>query len=307
MSGQLSMSKFLILGASGTIGSAIRKRLAENEYLGTYSTHHDDNLVKFDLASDNIEDLPLEEFDYAIILSGIINPDKCFSDQKYSHFVNVNRIKHVTKILHSYKIRIAFPSTEAVFDGLSKNYSEISKPNPLLVYAQQKLEVEKFLYKYYPDSSISFRIAKVYGTIPEDGSLIDLWFKQLQETAEIKCADDYISSVIHVDDVARAIVNTMRLNLSGLYHLGGPDALSRFEMCEHLYDKVNREFDSRLPGHPTPCAMSSFKTLEPRPINISMNSQNILKDVGISFRSYSDGVDDFIKLSKGKKYGSQKN
>jgi dTDP-4-dehydrorhamnose reductase len=292
------MNKFLILGASGTIGSAIRKILTENEFLGTYSHHHDSSLVKFDLTSDNIEDFPLHEFKYAILLSGIINPDKCYSNQEYSHFVNVEKIKHIVEILHSYNIRIAFPSTEAVFDGLDKNYSETSETNPLLVYSQQKLEVEMFLCHYCPDSSIIFRIAKVYGSTPGDGTLIDSWFKQLHDVDETKCANDYISSVIHVNDVAKAIIDAMRLNLSGIYHLGGPEALSRYEMCKRLFEKANHKLDTKILGQPVPCRMSSFKTLEPRPVNISMNSKKIEKHLGISFRNYNSAVEEFIKRIK---------
>ena len=285
--------KILILGASGFIGSALTERLGSEKSIGTYNSRIKTNEgIKFDILNDSLKNINVSTIGHAIVLFGMTNPDQCANNPELSAAVNIRGIKRIVDDLGERQIPFVFASTEVVFDGLRGAYVEEDLPNPILSYGRQKHVVEQYIAERWPFGA-SIRIAKVYGTRPGDKSLLDNWCQQIWRGEEVRCAADFVSSVVHVDDVVNAILAIFSNGFAGIYHVGGPRGISRYNLFLTLLEAI--QVKHRPPSiRVVPCSIDDFDTVEKRPKNISLNSNKLVKDTGISLRSFEDGCREYV-------------
>ena len=289
----ISRNKILVLGASGFIGRVLSERLGSQQCLGTYNSSRDTNEgIRFNILTDSLSSPEFSGISHAVVLFGMTSPDQCANDIKLSEAVNIRGIKSVVDGLGERLIPFVFASSDTVFDGVKGAYVEGDLPNPILSYGRQKLVVEQYIAQKWPLGA-SIRIAKVYGTRPGDKSLLDNWCHQILRGGEVRCAADFVSSVVHVDDVASAILAILSRGLSGIYHVGGPEGISRHNLFLTLLEAMKAKH--RLPPiRVVPCSIDDFDTVEKRPKNTSLNSNKLVKDTGISPRSFEDGCQEYV-------------
>lgn len=289
------MRKILILGGSGFIGRYIFKALGADRSTVTYNLSNISKGIHFNALEMSIDDLPINLLDYShcIILLGVTSPDYCANNPEASRHLNVTLIKKIIDDLISHEIIPVFTSTEAVFDGQDGQYTEETVPKPSLVYGQQKREIENYLEKHVNEFLI-VRIAKVYSTDPDEASLLKNWFTQINMGGQtIHCANDFLSSAIHVQDVAEAIFKLIDGQHSGIFHVGGPHVLSHLDMIETLIKEMkfkNLPVDVNI----VPCSIDDFPTVEPRPKNISMNTDKLIQTTGIMPQDISMSCRDLV-------------
>ena len=175
-----------------------------------------------------------------------------------------------------YDIKIIFTSTEFVFDGIKGDYTETDLPNPILVYGEQKLEIEEYIQKIIKDFTI-LRLSKVYGDDINDNTLFTSWYKKLlSEPKSITCAYDQIFSPVYINDVIKSIIAVIKYNLCGLYHVAGPVAQSRLEFLELLLNKITTK--KRIRTKIKTCSIYDFNLLEKRPLDVSMNASKLIEE-----------------------------
>ena len=291
----------LVLGGSGFIGRVLRTHLVGERDIATYNTAAEiyarvPGWLPFDLLKDNLTNAYTDEVSHAVVLLGMTNPDSCANNRALSEKINLEGITRILDTLGERQIRCIFASTEVVFDGVKGKYCETDIPNPLLVYGKQKLEIEKYLSINWP-SSATVRIAKVYGAKPGDNSLLDNWYQQAVSKMEIRCADDFISSMIHVDDVVKAILAIVDNNLSGTYHLGGPRGISRFEAFTILL-RALQDANVLSEVKAVRCSIDEFPTIERRPRNVSLVTEKLTKEAGLICRTIEDSCQEYAFLSQ---------
>jgi len=289
--------KILVVGASGYIGQSLCLKIGAEICLATFNQcinlkNYFKSHQKFDLVRDDPSVLNLEDVSHAVILSGVTNPDKCVRESKLSELVNVHATIRLLDYLGENNVVCIFASSEVVFDGGKGSYIESDTTNPIMLYGLQKKIIEEHIENNWPRAAV-IRLAKVYGSTPGDGSLLDNWYCQALAGAKIRCADDYISSVVHIDDVVNAILAIIERGLSGIYHIGGPRAVSRYEMCDILM-KLMSEKSIRACREIVPCSIDEFETLEKRPKDVSLNTSKLVKDAKVNMRSIEQSCREFI-------------
>lgn len=280
----MSNGKTLIVGASGYVGRRLFDLIGAQASTGTYHRSVIPGGLKFDTGAMQLADLNLNmsEFSQAVLLNGETNPDICANDIERSESINVTHIIELIDELYAHDIRPVFISTEAVFDGKKGNYAEDDEPNPILVYGRQKVEVEQYLLaKGRPFQII--RLSKVYDSSLQAESFLGNWYTQICAGGkDIACAEDFISCPVHVDDVSRAIRALVALDENGIFHVAGPQALSRYAICQILADEIKRLQPTQVGIRP--CSIDDFPTVEPRPLNISLNAEKTTLRTTVNFR-----------------------
>ena len=131
---------------------------------------------------------------------GDTDPDSCVADPALSRAINVESTKTMIDDLLALGVKIIFTSTEFVFDGNRGMYNEKDQINPILLYGEQKAEIERYLQTIAPEACI-LRLAKVYGLTPSDGTLFTGMFDLIQSTTTIRCASDQVRFDRHTLDV----------------------------------------------------------------------------------------------------------
>ena len=280
--------RVLIIGGSSLVGSHLIGHLGRDRVVFTYNRSPIPGGIAFDIRAMAMETLDrlATGCSHAVILAGNTNPDACARDPASARTLNVEAITALIDRLDRLGVVPVFTSTEAVFDGRRGRYTETDPVAPLMTYAAHKVEIETYLAAR-SRPYLTVRLARVVTDTPRDATLFSAWLRQIEAGKGIRCAEDHIFSPIHADDVAAALAAMMTGGHTGLFHLGGPDALSRLAMLERLVETW-RAAGHRFDGTLVPCAMADFATQEPRPRDISLISGKMIAATGILPRSVDE-------------------
>ena len=170
----------LVLGASGMIGQRLISRLGLNNVIATYNHRQFTNGVHFNARVTSLNELPLEldRISTAVILLGDTVLDSVAADPVRSHVLNVTAISEIIDQPKIWGIRPIFTSTEVVYDGTDKYYGEKFPPNPIVLYGQQKVEIENQIQAKFSEYT-DFRVARIYRENCSDGAIFNDWAEKI--------------------------------------------------------------------------------------------------------------------------------
>jgi dTDP-4-dehydrorhamnose reductase len=159
-----------------------------------------------------------------------VRPQAVFycSYSRTDRVITVDGAHEAARVSARLGARFVLVSTDLVFDGRSGSYAESAPAIPLLPYGRLKVEAESAVRAALShavvlrpsllvgESGITLRPAYECGALVR-GQPVDLY-------------TDEWRSPVHVDDVARAAWDLACREVSGTFHAGGPERLSRFEL-----------------------------------------------------------------------------
>ena len=159
-------NKILIVGGAGYVGSAITQLLKLYNYDQTVL----DNLIYEDRYLNEIPFIygdvrdpeiykDLDKYNTVIWLAGIVGDGACAIDPVETRAINVDSVK---KLVDNYKGKIIFPSTCSVYGMNNELLDESSPTNPLSLYAETKLEAEKYIVQNH-NNYVIFRLGTLFG------------------------------------------------------------------------------------------------------------------------------------------------
>lgn len=290
------MKKWLVIGASGFVGNAFCRWVGQEKVLGTYHSKSRPGMIHFDFSTMRLGelDLPLHDFSHAYILGAEARIDVCKKEKERTREINVHRTIQLVDDLTVAGIKVVFTSSDAVFDGKRGWYDEIVEPEPILEYGKHKLALEQYLKKI-PEALV-VRLSKVYGTTPGDKTILTDTIDAIRCGREVKAATDLISCPVHVEDAARAVWTLAGKGASGLYNTAGPEGMSRLEFTEKVYQAVAPQ--GELPKHITPCSIHDFHFADPRPENITMKIDKLVKSAGFTPRTVEASLRHYFLAEK---------
>ncbi|MHC4388405.1 MAG: NAD-dependent epimerase/dehydratase family protein [Planctomycetota bacterium] len=217
----------LVVGGAGYIGGAITDVLQ--------TTGHDtrvyDSLVyeesyrkPVDFVYGDVRDHDclrdqLDWADAVIWLAALVGDGACAINPQLSVEINQNSVEWLCE---NYDGRIVFTSTCSVYGAQRGILTEGSPTNPLSVYATTKLAAEKYLED---KNALVFRLGTLFGVSDLFARLrLDLVVNILTVRAAIEgkltiFGGDQFRPLLHVKDVAKAIVDYVDTEHTGIYNL----------------------------------------------------------------------------------------
>ena len=271
--------RFLIVGASGFIGSHLYARLGPGRAVATYRRTPIPGGVHFDAASMRISEI-LRDGDgltHAFLLHGYNKLEECARDPQETGRVNVDLTQQMIDELAARDIKTVFTSSDAVFDGTRGAWSEDDATNPVLTYGKQKAAIEHFLAGK-GGAWIVARLSKVVGSDPGNHSLFGDWVQRIKAGEEIRCAHDLIMTPIHVDDVVTALIRLADGEFSGLFNVCGQRSMSRLELMNIFVAAIRKH--RKIDVNVVSCSIRDFPSLEVRPLNQSMLPDKLFSALG---------------------------
>lgn len=153
-----------------------------------------------------------------------------------------------------------FYSSDMVFDGAAGGYDEDAPLSPGTAYGAMKVQAEALVQAEHPLA----QVARTSLLVGESGILMRPAYEcdTLVRGLPVTLYRDEWRSPTHVDDVARASWELASLEVSGVYHLAGPERLSRVQLGRILCalyrfdERLIREAD-RPPGRPRDTSLDS--------------------------------------------------
>lgn len=118
-------------------------------------------------------------------------------------------------------------SSDAVFSGHKPGYVETDLPDPLIPYGAAKAAAEVGVHLAAPSATI-VRTTLIMGHVDAPMETLSRALASGEKDG-VLFVDD-VRCPVHVDDLTSAVLELADARRAGMFHVGGPDALSRMEI-----------------------------------------------------------------------------
>ena len=220
----------IITGAAGLIGQYLVK--AASRWAPAWDV---EGLTRADLDltdRENVERMWQSIKPNAVIHCAALSRTKdCEQDPELARRINVEASAHLAQL--SQNIPFIFLSSGEVFNGKTGWYRESDEPNPINVYGQTKLEAEQAVLQNPRHTVV--RIVLTAGTSGTgDRSFVEDMCRVAKAGKDVTLYADEFRCPLPAGVIARVIWELVSRKRPGLYHLGGSERLSRWEIGETL-------------------------------------------------------------------------
>ncbi len=284
----------LLTGASGVLGGTLAARLAGRFELvaGRHSapTTHG-AAVALDLSSrDSVEAAFEAARPGAVVHSAALaDVDYCQRHPEEAQRVNVGGTEAVAAAAARRGLPLVTLSTDTVFDGTRAGLAEDALPRPLQVYGRTKLAAEQAALALCPGACV-LRVCLVIGRGHGGrGTATEAIAWALRAGRRVRLFTDQYRTPIDADSVADAVILALDRNGHGLYHLGGPERVSRHALGQRVASVLGLS-----PAGIEPAAYADAPGDGPRPADVSLDSGRARAELGWTPR----GLDAAILLGR---------
>ena len=232
------MKKILITGASGQLGrSFVKKVYNKYQILGTSRNSIDGiPFIEGDISNKSFLIKIIKEFSPDIIVhfASMTNVDGCEIYQSNANNVNVKPVEWILNVYSGYFVYI---STDYVFDGENGPYIESDLTNPINIYGETKLKAESLIQTQSRDGLIlRTNVLFDYATWTS-ASFVNWLVESLKNRKSITVVTDQFNNPIWTNDLAVILIKLIENNVTGLYHTGSDEYMSRYEFAKMIAKK----------------------------------------------------------------------
>ncbi len=235
------------------------------------------------------EIIAAEKPDVIVNCAAFVKVDEAETQREAAWHTNVSAVEHLAEMARKVDARMVHISSDLVFDGIRAPYTETDTPHPINYYGRTKLASENVLRTAGIDHTI-FRTCVVYGAAERAKANYALSVLSAIENGQpVYAATDLLSAPTLVDDVALAIVRATERKRLGLYHVGGPEMITRFEFANRVAEVFGLNAGLILP---TTIAelKSSGRWRAERPSRTGLVSLKTQTDLGLRLSNVDDGL-----------------
>jgi dTDP-4-dehydrorhamnose reductase len=257
--------RVIITGAAGLIGQYFVKTAAR--WASGWEVH---GLTRADL--DLTDPSSVERTwrsikpDAVIHCAALSRTKDCEQHPQLARRINVEVTAHMARL--SKNIPFIFLSSGEVFDGRRGWYREEDEATPINIYGKTKLEAEQLVLQNPRHTVV--RIVLTAGMSQNgDRSFVEDMCRMARSGHLATLFSDEFRCPLPAGAIARAIWELTELQAPGLYHLGGLERLSRWEIGQALLP-----WYPELQGHLSENSARAHAGA-PRPADLSLNSEKL--------------------------------
>lgn len=266
--------KILVTGANGQLGYDVVKELQKQNIECYGAVRKDFDIVDFEATEKFITNyMP----DAVIHCAAYTSVDKAEDEQGLCYLVNVSATENIAEICKKINAKMLYISTDYIFDGTKDGFYEVDDmPNPINVYGKTKLlgeqAVQKILDKYF-----IVRISWVFGE--HGNNFVKTMLRLGEERKEINVVADQYGSPTYTADLALLLVEMIRTEKYGVYHVTNEGVCTWAEFAEEIFKiacmdvKVNH------------ITTAEYPTRAKRPLNSRLNKESLSTN---SFRALTN-------------------
>ena len=282
--------KILVTGSYGQLGRSLFNHLNPNIkifWTGRNIPIGEEGFYLDILDRINFKELiNLYEPDILINLAALTNVDFCEKNPVLAREINCKGVENICDI---FKGKIIQLSTDYVFDGKNGPYFEEDVTSPLSVYGNTKLEAEKIIQSHNSKNLI-IRGNVLYDNYKYSGASFLNWVvKSLNKKISINVVDDQINNPTWTQSMAKIIGLCIDKKLSGLYHWGDGELVSRYTFAKMIAKKYKLETNLI-----NPIATEKLGQIAHRPLNSGLISDKLMSALNIKQPSINDCLNKII-------------
>jgi dTDP-4-dehydrorhamnose reductase len=243
----------------------------------------------FDAVKDSISLLLDETRPSAVVLAfGISGTHTCASIPAQSRMLNVDRVVAITSVVARSGAVPVLLSSDCVFDGSPRVWSEDDERDPICEYGRQKRDAETAVASLGVPYLI-LRLSRVIADHTCRRDLLYQWCALIHARKSVQLATDQCFRPIAATDLGRIAVELIDANARGLIHVAGQEQVTSPELFELLYDclgqaGVDISVERQL------CRVMDLPGLESRPAYTLLNIDRLKSVINPRFMTLEESV-----------------
>jgi dTDP-4-dehydrorhamnose reductase len=217
--------------------------------------------------------------------AALADADACERDPDAARRLNVTACETLARACAARGVRLVGVSTDQVFSGERSYRPEADEARPLSAYGRTKLEGEQAILGLGQRAAV-VRVAllsgRVHGPLPSCTESV-AW--ALREGRPLRLFTDQHRTPIDPESVAQAIAALLHREAAGVFHLGGPERLSRHELGLRVAAQLG------LDPRPIQAVRQADLVLDaPRAADASLDSRHARATLGWEPRSVDQAI-----------------
>jgi dTDP-4-dehydrorhamnose reductase len=283
------MDRIAVIGSSGQLGTDLVNALRIAGRREVVPLGHD--LVEC-TAVESVRKalLPIRP-QVVINCAAFVRVDDCEDHPKEAFETNALGALHVARACAEFDALCVYVSTDYVFDGSkSTAYTEDDIPCPINVYGASKLAGEQ-LVRQSARRWLIVRTASLFGRTGargKGGNFIETVIRKAKADEALKVVNDIVMSPTYTVDAARAIVQILQSNTTGLLHLSNQGSCSWYEFARAALETIN------LRARMEPVDSLSYVTKAARPKNSALRNEKLCRILDVPLRSWQDALKAYL-------------
>jgi dTDP-4-dehydrorhamnose reductase len=216
-------------------------------------------------------------FSSVLHCEGTCKLKSCELDPELAWRINVDGVNNLLDQLQP-ETRLVHLSVDLVFSGRgSGNHSEHDPTDPVTVYGRTMDQAERLILERHPEATV-LRISLPMGeSFNGHAGAIDWIQSRFRKEKPATLYFDEVRTPTYTDCLNRVFRAVLSRELPGLFHAGGPRALSLFEIAQ-IVNRVGGYDPRHLQG----CLRHEAGPIPPRAGNVSMDSSRLAAELGFA-------------------------
>ncbi|WP_347550646.1 SDR family oxidoreductase [Pseudalkalibacillus hwajinpoensis] len=229
--------KILVLGGKGMAGHAIVKYFKEETSWDIFYTTRDaqdKNGFYLNVFMQSRLEEVIDSLQPDVVINAIGLLNERASENKSAAFQVNSLLPHqIAKLTERYGGKLIHISTDCVFSGEKGDYIETDTRDGNSVYAKTKA-----LGEVISERHLTIRTSIIGPEVKETGIGLFQWF--MNQTGEIKGYKNMMWNGVTTLELAKAIENLLQQNVTGLYHLGSDEKISKYDLLTLIQEVFNK-------------------------------------------------------------------
>jgi dTDP-4-dehydrorhamnose reductase len=257
--------RLLVVGADGQLGSDVVRLLSPTVEV---TARVMDELDVTDRAALRRE-MEVSRPDVVVNCAAYTAVDRAETEQDMAYRVNVLGARNVAQAAQRIGARVAYFSTDYVFDGVATEpYDEEATTGPLSVYGRTKLQGEQATREANPDHLI-LRLAWLYGSTGHN--FVRTVLGLAREKDQLRIVDDQVGSPTFTEDVVHQLWTAIEEGCSGTYHCVNAGQTSWYAFAAHIVHRLGLNVPVvpiQTVDHPAPARRPAYSVLADRKFDL---------------------------------------
>ncbi|HKV27020.1 MAG TPA: SDR family oxidoreductase [Candidatus Acidoferrales bacterium] len=291
------MSRLLITGATGLLGSNLIRQAAESyEVIGwsrssagmlSSCTFACVDLVNADATRRRLREL---RPDVIVHCAAMTDVDRCEREPDVARAINVEATQTLAEWCAQSSARFIFISSDSVFDGRRGHYHEDDQPAPINEYARTKLCAEEVAKGCCRDALILR--TNFYGrNFNQKLSLGEWMLEKLTRRERLPAFAGVRFTPLLVNHLGRIILELIARGAKGVFHAAARNDCSKYEFALLIAKTFGLPGDDVLPAQ-----LKDFGFRAQRPKNTTLAVDKISRFLGKEMPSVEEGLRSFKQL-----------
>jgi dTDP-4-dehydrorhamnose reductase len=289
------MARILITGASGLLGiNLAMDAMREHEVVGVHrgklkSTPF--QVIQSDFLQQKNEInsiLDSTNPEWLINCAALANLEECEKHPDQARILNTDLPAELATACVRRGIKFVYISTDSVFDGTRVGaYTEEDEPSPPGIYSQTKLDGECAVGQVNPQAIIA-RVNFYGWSLGGRRSLGEFFVNNLSDAKNVNGFTDVVFCPIWINHLGRTLIEMLEKNLSGLYHVVGVQAMSKYQFGVEIARTFGLREDLILPQ-----SVERSSLTAKRSHNLWLSTHKLSTALGHEIPAFSTGLAEF--------------